>query len=649
MKRLLSVVSIIAVIIVVTFISKVYASQYNGVIYRAEKIDGIYFYKHRDDTEDNHYVMHNFHEEAYVYRRSTDGAFVYCIESWATLDGQKKGDYNEETIYNDFTSSVKDKIKLYAYYGYGYKDGKYDHTNIKWYAITQYLIWVTQAPYFDHYFVDSLESTTPIYPFENEIEELKGLVDNHNITPNFNNIQNKIYINDVVTLEDTNQVLKDNYEIIYTSNNIKASKSNNSLVIQALSNGVGTITLRKTSKRTNNSFKYYISDDYQDCMSVGDLDSITIDVTIRIESGKVNINKYGEILDKVIRDDDGTLDIIYKITELNNVKFLLYAASDIVNNIGDIIYPKDSLIKEYITNDSGLITDNLPLGSYYLIEDYQSNKYVSNKEKIYFTLDENNLSEEINVYNNFPELKLEFKKIGENFIIKDELYSYEYINLSNVTFGLYARDNIYDENGNILIESDTLIKSIKTNEYGVGEIVLKIPYGNYYLKEIDTDCKYVLDTNKYYFSYDYEDKDIVNIKINESLINYLKKGNVNIRKTDMITGEVLSGVKFSIYDEFEYLIYEGYTDENGLLVFNLPYGKYFIKEIHTLDGYILNEDLYEFIIDDANQNINIEIVNSKVPTIEVMVPGTANNCIINIYGLIINIISVLCLFKGGKM
>ena len=62
-------------------ISSINAEEYNGVIEKGETIDGIYYYKTREDTEEITYPTHSFHEAAHIYRDSINHNIVYCIES----------------------------------------------------------------------------------------------------------------------------------------------------------------------------------------------------------------------------------------------------------------------------------------------------------------------------------------------------------------------------------------------------------------------------------------------------------------------------------------------------------------------------------------------------------------------------------------
>ena len=78
-----------------------------------------------------------------------DGKFVYCIERPKDIN---ENGYYKEYYYNDkqfnLTDEQLERINLLGYYGYQYKN----HTDIKWYGVTQFLIWKTL--YGNVYFTD---------------------------------------------------------------------------------------------------------------------------------------------------------------------------------------------------------------------------------------------------------------------------------------------------------------------------------------------------------------------------------------------------------------------------------------------------------------------------------------------------------------
>lgn len=72
----------------------------------------------------------------------------------------------------------------------------------------------------------------------------------------------------------------------------------------------------------------------------------------------------------------------------------------------------------------------------------------------------------------------------------------------DVVFGVFAAEDITYK-GEVILSKDSMIAIANIDE--TGQISATIYHaGNYYLKEIDTDHHFNLDTNKYYFSFNYE-------------------------------------------------------------------------------------------------------------------------------------------------
>ena len=88
-------------------------------------------------------------------------------------------------------------------------------------------------------------------------------------------------------------------------------------------------------------------------------------------------------------------------------------------------------------------------------------------------------------------------------------------------------------------------------------------------------------------------------------------GYIQIKKVDKETKEPLEGVKFSVYNEKDEVVDTVITDDKGIAISKkLPYGKYYIKEVESLDGYILNEERIDVTI-DKNKTFEIEFTNEK--------------------------------------
>lgn len=280
-------IGIVAILFAVFLMGDVNAYQvYSGTFYEAEKIEGVYFYKHREDTESESYKYHNFHSQASIIRKTSDNNIVYCVESWEILTGSKNGDHvDTEKDYPAYISyETSKKIEALAYFGYGYKDLEYDHTNPLWYAITQYLIWEAEAPNIEHYFVSSLDSTTPIYPYTKEINELNELVRKYLTRVEFDYYsQQNMIVGEPHTFKDKNGVLKD-YQVIAASDIKINSISNNEISLTVLSPGKQVINLLQTYKYYGKTYKYYQSEKYQDMLEPGNLGTVRYSLVFNTNS-----------------------------------------------------------------------------------------------------------------------------------------------------------------------------------------------------------------------------------------------------------------------------------------------------------------------------------------------------------------------------
>ena len=112
-------------------------------------------------------------------------------------------------------------------------------------------------------------------------------------------------------------------------------------------------------------------------------------------------------------------------------------------------------------------------------------------------------------------------------------------------------------------------------------------------------------------------------------------GTIKLLKTDE-SGNPLAGVKFALYDINNRLVGEYITDENGYIEITLDFGKYYLKEIESLDGYVLNNQRYDFEITEQYQVIEIVVTNSR----EIEVPKTATKDLTYILGGILVLMGI---------
>ena len=157
-------------IILFVFISNTVALE---EFYLARKVPGMHI-----GTINKENVYHN--GVPYMIRRNSDNSLVYCLDQ----QNPNISGYYDENIDNNILNLSEEqinKINLYAYYGYEYKN----HINIHWYGVAQFMIWKT-LNYKDVFFTDTAYGNRMNY-YSDEIKELTNLVNKHNELPSFSN------------------------------------------------------------------------------------------------------------------------------------------------------------------------------------------------------------------------------------------------------------------------------------------------------------------------------------------------------------------------------------------------------------------------------------------------------------------------------
>ena len=234
--------------------------------------------------------------------------------------------------------------------------------------------------------------------------------------------------------------------------------------------------------------------------------------------------------------------------------------------------------------------------------------------------------------------KVEIDKKGEKVILDDGSYKYETIQLPNVVFGLYANEDIKNENGDILYKKYQLIDTLTTNELGIATLE-NLYYGKYFLIEGESSLGNMINIERYYFEITKDDIIDGRIVKKFDFQNYLPKGTLEFTKTDIVTGNVIPGTIIQIFTEDDRLIFTGTSDNNGKInIPNLPIGKYYIIEKMPADGYELTNEKILFEITENGQIVKANMTNKQI----IKVPDTlSENHLKNISRTIIFISSIL--------
>ena len=505
--------------------------------------------------------------------RNSDGHFVYCVQPWVDLTESDEYDINlsNQAEILGVSSDTWKRISQIAYYGYGYGN----HTDERWYGITQLMIWQTVDPTGSFYFTKTLNGVEDnTYDWmKNEIE---NLISNHYITPNFNVDNVTIHIGEEISLQDYNDVLN-NFELVQNNNNATISISENKLNITGIQNGLISITLKKNydSNFLDTTPFLYNHVNAQSIISRGRPDPVTINLNINVVGAKVNVEKLDSKTLLPIPRGDGTF---------KNATYGIYTETD--EKVGQVT----------IQDNSIGTSDYLPkLGRYYLKEEKSSLGYQLDTTKYYFEITADNLNPTVKVYETAIEREVEIFKVfadGSTTILTAE---------PNITFEFYLKSNM------------ELYETATTNEKGRMSVTL--PYGVYIVKQVNTTPNYE-KVQDFEITIDNSSNDPITKIISNAGISAKFK----LVKRDKDSNKVVekAGIKFRIknLDTDEYIcqsitypsqskicVFE--TDKSGGFItpYALGLGNYQIEELEnqTIDGYLWNSTPLKFsITKDSN-------------------------------------------------
>lgn len=307
----------------------------------------------------------------------------------------------------------------------------------------------------------------------------------------------------------------------------------------------------------------------------------------------------------------------------------------------NVTYPGQKKICVFETKDGMFITPYvLGYGNYQIeeLEEQSIPGYVWNSVPLKFSIDENSkfiqddefgLMLEVQFENKEVKGEVEIKKVGEKLVIENGTFRYEEIELDGVHYDLIADGDIYAGDGTLIYKDKQLIKSFVTKD---GYFKLTNLYlGKYCLIETKTVGNHVLNSKPYCFEIKYKDQYTDTIKLIINQKNYLAKGDFELSKVDLSTGEPVESALIEIYTEDDILIYSGRTDKSGkLYVKGLESGKkYKFVEKEAPEGYILNDEIHEFeilnngdIVKDtlSNEKIVIDVPNTFANDYKILIP-----------------------------
>ena len=336
---------------------------------------------------------------------------------------------------------------------------------------------------------------------------------------------------------------------------------------------------------------------------------ITVDYENHPVKGKLTIYKKGEMLTGFKKD------FVYEERYLKGASFHVYAAENIYtpdyqkdeNGNRQLIYAKDALVTAVTTGEDGkAVAENLPLGSYYVVEKTAPEGFVLNHDRsdvafVYADQDTPVIEQEVTVGDDRQKVVIQVEKQdAENGAT-----------VAGAVFGIYNKADIKAD-GKVIVKADTLLQEMTSDNDGLATCTLDLPLGQYYVKELKAPAGFVSSDEVLNLDASYQGQDVKTVKLKTVKKN--QPTTVEITKSDVTTGVELDGAKLTVLDK-EGNVVDQWTSvkDQPHVIKRLTVGEeYTLREEMAPYGYLKAMDV-KFTLEDRAEIQKVEM-KDEVPT-----------------------------------
>ena len=312
----------------------------------------------------------------------------------------------------------------------------------------------------------------------------------------------------------------------------------------------------------------------------------------------------------------------------------------------------DKKISEFTTDETGTITTPLQLkyGNYAVEEITAPEGYVITEESYPLEVTTDGMLKvsedidgdpviEVEIENKPVKGSISIEKSGEvlTSVVYDTIvdrilsritdenrsmdFGYEEQPLAGAVFHVIAAEDIYtpdhqtDEAGKRTLEviggvpagKGAIVATLTTDEKGEAALD-NLPLGKYQVVEVQPPSGFAICEEPKEITLSYADEHTEVIYGEAEFVNTRVKSELSLIKTDSVSTYPVAGATYGIYTEEDILSVTGevlvkaddlvdtaVTDENGKAVFeaDLPLGLYYVKEVESPAGYLLDETVYD--------------------------------------------------------
>lgn len=308
-----------------------------------------------------------------------------------------------------------------------------------------------------------------------------------------------------------------------------------------------------------------------------------------VPTGAIIINKDGEFVTDTTLMKGHWYDFIFNYFKdsLAGVEFEVYAAEDIVSPDGldTVYYEADELVATITTDEKGYASiDGLPLGKYYLVETKTLEGFVLDDTPI--EADLSYIDQDTRVVYAGMNISNERQKV-QITVVKKEAGTKEV--LEGAVFGLFAKEDIVNKDGKVVVKAGTEIERGVTGKDGKLTFVSDLPLGKYYVQELTAPKGYVKSDKVFDVDASYQGDDKEVIEFEAEFEN--KPIKVQISKNDITGSNEIEGAVLSIIDADGKLVEKWTSGKEPHMIEKLPAGKYTLREETAPFGYVIAQDI----------------------------------------------------------
>ncbi len=324
-----------------------------------------------------------------------------------------------------------------------------------------------------------------------------------------------------------------------------------------------------------------------------------------------------------------------KVITSSSAEFKIWDVDDSKWVSFDIKYPHDYTLDTFVTDENGAfqLPEPLMYGKYELVEVKAPEGYVLSSEPIPFTVDGNQEAISIKAENMPQKGTITIEKTGEilaSWTANDDgTYTpiFEIGGLAGTEYEIYADGDVITGDGTVRYTDGQKVATIVTDENGKA-VSPELYLGDYIVKEKKASEGYVINKQEFKVSLEYGGQDVELVNEDLSVENVRQKVEISFKKSietdDIYRGENIDEkIKFGIFATEEIVAKDGssvpadglieitgiskgiiefFTGEySGKFETDLPLGAYYIKEVATDDGYILDNTKYDVSFEYAGQ------------------------------------------------